>query len=70
VALRDETLHLLENSPRKFPEQQDSKWNNGLCFLCDMTCHLNELDLQLQGKVKFIFEKITALKSLKKNFDH
>jgi hypothetical protein len=55
----------LENYPRKFPELHDEKWNNDLYFLCDITCHLNELNLQLQGKAQLIFEMIIVFKSLK-----
>jgi hypothetical protein len=33
-----------------------------------ITCHLNEHNLQLQGKAQLIFEKITALKSFKMKF--
>jgi hypothetical protein len=65
VALRDEIVQLLENYPRKFPELHDDKWNNDLYFLCDITCHLNEINMQLQGKSKLIFEMITALQSFK-----
>jgi hypothetical protein len=65
VVLRDEIVQLLENYPRQFPELHDEKWNNGLYFLCDITCHLNELHLQLQGKAQLIFEMITALKPFK-----
>jgi hypothetical protein len=65
VALRDEIVQFLESYPRKFPELHDEKWNNDLCFLFDITCHLNELNLQLQGKAQLIFEMITALKFFK-----
>jgi hypothetical protein len=52
VALGDEIIQFLENYPRKFPELHDDKWNNDLYFLCDITCHLNEINLQLQGKAQ------------------
>lgn len=48
VALRDETVQFLENRPRKFSGLLDEKWNNDLYLLCDIICHLNELNLQLQ----------------------
>jgi len=53
VTLRGERGRLLENYPIKFPELHDEKWNNDLCFLHDITCHINEVNLQLQIKAKF-----------------
>jgi hypothetical protein len=55
VALRDEIVQFLEICRRNFPELHDEKWNNDLYFLCDVTCHLNELNMQLQGKAQLIF---------------
>jgi hypothetical protein len=51
----------------KFPELHDEKWGNDVYFLYDMTCHINKLNLQLQGKVQLMFEKIAVLKFFKIN---
>jgi len=52
VTLRGERGRLLENYPIKFPELHDEKWKNDLRFLHDLTCHVNEVNLQLQIKAK------------------
>jgi hypothetical protein len=59
------TSSVLGKLSKNFPELHDKMWNNDLYFLCDIKCHLNELNLQLQGKAQLMFEMITALKSFK-----
>uniref|UniRef100_A0A4X2KNG3 SPIN-DOC-like zinc-finger domain-containing protein n=1 Tax=Vombatus ursinus TaxID=29139 RepID=A0A4X2KNG3_VOMUR len=65
VALREEIIQFLENDSKNFPELHNEVWNNDLYFLCDITGHLNELNLQLQGKNQLIFQIIAAVKAFK-----
>ncbi|XP_076820963.1 general transcription factor II-I repeat domain-containing protein 2-like [Clavelina lepadiformis] len=50
IALKDEIKKFLETEPKKFSELDDLSWNEDLFFLCDITSHLNDLNMKLQGK--------------------
>jgi hypothetical protein len=65
VAIKEEILQFLQTDQRKFPQLDDEDWNNDLYFLTDITSHLNELNLQLQGKSQLIFQFIAAVKAFK-----
>ncbi|MEE6463219.1 hypothetical protein FKM82_005821 [Ascaphus truei] len=65
VALKEEAAKFLEQEPRKFPELEDESWNRDLFFFCDITTHLNNLNIQLQGKHKLIFQLYAAVKDFK-----
>lgn len=61
IALKDETAKFLETEPWKFPELEDSSWNEDLFFLCDITSHLQDLNIKLQGKGEIIFDLLSAI---------
>lgn len=65
ISLKEEIIQFLENDPKQFAELTDEDWNNDLSFLCDITGHLNELNVQLQGKTQLVFELFSAVKSFK-----
>lgn len=65
VALRSEIQTFLQANGRDTSVMSDSNWLAELCFLTDITQHLNDLNQKLQGKDKLVselFEKITAFK--------
>lgn len=43
------------------PRLQDKQWIERVAFLADVTQHLNDLNLQLQGKEKFIMDMYSAI---------
>ncbi|XP_075443375.1 general transcription factor II-I repeat domain-containing protein 2-like [Ascaphus truei] len=63
VALKEEVVQFLEQEPRKFPELEDESWNHDLFFFCDITTHLNNLNIEHQGKNKLIFQLYAAVKA-------
>uniref|UniRef100_A0A674JUH9 SPIN-DOC-like zinc-finger domain-containing protein n=1 Tax=Terrapene triunguis TaxID=2587831 RepID=A0A674JUH9_9SAUR len=65
VALKEEIAKFLENGPIKFPELENESWNQDLFFFCDITAHLNDLNIQLQGKNQLIFQMCAAVKAFK-----
>ncbi|CAM5151831.1 unnamed protein product [Natator depressus] len=65
VALKEEVAKFLENGPIKFPELKNESWNQDLFFFCDITAHLNDLNIQLQGKNHLIFQMCAAVKAFK-----
>uniref|UniRef100_A0A674I7K9 SPIN-DOC-like zinc-finger domain-containing protein n=1 Tax=Terrapene triunguis TaxID=2587831 RepID=A0A674I7K9_9SAUR len=65
VALKEEVAKFLENGPIKFPELENESWNQDLFFFCDITAHLNDLNIQLQGKNQLIFQMCAAVKAFK-----
>jgi hypothetical protein len=65
VALKEEVAKFLQNEPRKFQELENESWNHDLFFFCDITAHLNDLNIQLQGKDQLIFQMFAAVKSFK-----
>uniref|UniRef100_A0A8C3SKW3 SPIN-DOC-like zinc-finger domain-containing protein n=1 Tax=Chelydra serpentina TaxID=8475 RepID=A0A8C3SKW3_CHESE len=65
VALKEEVAIFLENGPVQFPELENESWNQDLFFFCDITAHLNDLYIQLQGKNQLIFQMCAAVKAFK-----
>ena len=61
IAFKDEIAVFLETESQKFPELHDSSWNEDLFFLGDITSHLNDLNIKLQGKEKLIFDLLAAV---------
>ena len=44
----------MEEKNQNYPELSDLKWIMDLAFLVNMLCHLNRLNLNLQGKLKIL----------------
>ena len=44
----------MEEKNQNYPELSDVKWIKDLAFLVDILCHLNRLNLNLQGKLKIM----------------
>ncbi|XP_076810297.1 general transcription factor II-I repeat domain-containing protein 2-like [Clavelina lepadiformis] len=65
IALKDEIKKFLETEPKKFSELDDLSWNEDLFFLCDITSHLNDLNMKLQGKGQLIFDLFAAVNGFK-----
>uniref|UniRef100_K7FWM9 SPIN-DOC-like zinc-finger domain-containing protein n=1 Tax=Pelodiscus sinensis TaxID=13735 RepID=K7FWM9_PELSI len=65
VALKEEVAEFLQNEPIKFPELENESWNQDLFFFCDITAHLNDLNIQIQGKNQLIFQMCAAVKAFK-----
>uniref|UniRef100_A0A8C0GSN7 SPIN-DOC-like zinc-finger domain-containing protein n=1 Tax=Chelonoidis abingdonii TaxID=106734 RepID=A0A8C0GSN7_CHEAB len=65
IALKEEVAKFLEYWPIKFPEFENESWNQDLFFFCDITAHLNDLNIQLQGKNQLIFQMRAAVKAFK-----
>ena len=71
--LRQEIITFLEMNGRSTDEQKDESWLQDLAFDVDITAHLNNLNLKLQGKnnliialyddVKYFFLKLKLWKS-------
>ena len=47
----------------------DDNWLKGLAFLTDITQHLSELNLKLQGKGQFVNKLFSIFVLLKKNWN-
>jgi hypothetical protein len=65
VALKDQIAKFLQNEPRKFQQLENESWNHDLFFLCDITAHLNDLNIQLQVKDQLTFQMFAAVKAFK-----
>ena len=53
----------MESKTKFVPELDDENWLTDLAFLVDLTAHLNELNMRLQGENQLIntmFQTITA----------
>ena len=61
IALNDEITKILETEPQDFSELNDSSWNEDLFFFCDITSHLNNLNIKLQEKGKLVFDLLNAV---------
>ena len=48
--LREEIKTFLAQSEEEVPQLHDNQWLQDLCFLADITRHLNVLNLKLQGR--------------------
>ncbi|XP_069767039.1 general transcription factor II-I repeat domain-containing protein 2-like isoform X2 [Narcine bancroftii] len=55
-ALHEEVATFLENNHEDASHFRDPDWLSGLAFLVDVTSHLNNLNLQLQGKNQLVHE--------------
>ena len=63
--LREEIAMFMEMKEKAVAELQDAKWISDLAFLTDLTNHLNELNVSLQGKRQIItqmYDEILAFK--------
>nr|XP_039256406.1 general transcription factor II-I repeat domain-containing protein 2-like [Styela clava] len=65
ISLKTEITTFLKTEYKVFSELNDSSWNEDLFFLGDITSHLNDLNIQLQGKRKLIFDFLAAVISFK-----
>lgn len=67
ISLKNHLIDFLksQNDLKKFPEIMEIGWNQDLYFLSDILNHLNNLNLQLQGKNKFVFELMSQIKAFK-----
>ena len=65
VALKEEVLQFYKTVPKKFEELESESWNHDFLYLCDITDHLNDLNLQLQRKDLLIFQLVGAVKAFK-----
>lgn len=52
--LRDEIALFMEMKEKAVPELSDGKWLTDLAFLVDITSHLNDLNIKLQGKDQLV----------------
>ena len=50
-----------------FPQFKDKEWMCDFAFLVDITQHLNDLNMELQGKSQFIHNCLIKLMLLKAN---
>uniref|UniRef100_A0ABM5FVD0 General transcription factor II-I repeat domain-containing protein 2A-like n=1 Tax=Pogona vitticeps TaxID=103695 RepID=A0ABM5FVD0_9SAUR len=63
--LRNEIKSFMEYKTKCVPELDNENWLTDLAFLVDLTTHLNELNMHLQGENQLIstmFQTITAFK--------
>jgi hypothetical protein len=57
---------LLENEPVKLQELKCKfSHQEGLFFLCEVTAHLNDLGIQLQGRSKLVLQLFAAVKAFR-----
>ncbi|XP_041442018.1 general transcription factor II-I repeat domain-containing protein 2-like [Xenopus laevis] len=64
--LRHEVKSFMVSKAKCVPELDDENWLTGLAFLVDLTSHLNDLNMRLQGKNQLIntmFQGITAFQT-------
>ena len=59
--LRGEVAAFLSMKGANFPEFSDPNWLLGLAFLADLTSHLNDLNVRLQGKDLLIPDMISSI---------
>jgi hypothetical protein len=64
VTLKEDVAKFLQNEPRKFKELENEFWNH-IVFCCDITAHLNDLNVQFQGKDQLIFQMFASVKAFK-----
>ena len=63
--MKPEISRFLETEPKEFSQLNDSSWNEDLFFLGDITSHLNDLNIKLQGKGKLILDLHAAVNAFK-----
>ena len=59
--LLDAVKLFTEEKNQNYPELSDLKWIMDLTFLVDMLCHLNRLNLNLQGKLKILPDLVQSM---------
>lgn len=63
LSLNEEISAFLEMKGQDNTHFKDPEWIAKLAFLVDMTTHMNNLNVQLQGKHKFVFEMFGQIKA-------
>ena len=69
VECLDEIKIFLSNQGKHYPELNDQKWLLDLLFLTDITIHLNELNLRLQGAGQTVLNLFETWKSFVAKLD-
>ncbi|CAL9696484.1 unnamed protein product [Knipowitschia caucasica] len=59
--LLDAVKMLMEEKNKDYPELSDLEWIMDLGFLVDMLCHLDRLNLTLQGKLKMLPDLVQSV---------
>ncbi|KAI3353182.1 hypothetical protein L3Q82_019736, partial [Scortum barcoo] len=59
--LLDPVKLFMEEKDEDYPELSDLKWIVDLAFLVDMLCHLDRLNLTLQGKLKILPDLVQSV---------
>ncbi|CAI5653020.1 unnamed protein product, partial [Oreochromis niloticus] len=59
--LLDAVKLFMEEKDKNYPELSDLKWIMDLAFLVDMLCHLDRLNLTLQGKLKMLPDLVQSV---------
>ncbi|KAK1890479.1 General transcription factor II-I repeat domain containing protein 2A [Dissostichus eleginoides] len=59
--LLDAVKLFMEEKDKDYPELSDPKWIMDLAFLVDMLCHLDRLNLDLQGKLKMLPDLVQSV---------
>lgn len=53
----------MQNKENVIPELEDETWLSDLAFMCDVTAHLNALNIKLQGQKQLITEMRDTVKA-------
>jgi len=61
--LRTEIVTFMETKGKSVSELADDNWNCDLAFLVDVTAHLNDLNLRLQGTNQFVSTMFQIIKA-------
>ena len=69
VECLDETKIFFSNQRKRYPELNDKKWLVDLLFLTDITTHLDELNLRLQGAGQTVLDLFETWKSFVAKID-
>ena len=69
VKCLDKIKIFLSNQGKRYPELNDEKWLVDLLFLTDITTHLNELNLRLQGAGHTVLDLFETWKSFVAKLD-
>jgi hypothetical protein len=56
VTLKEDAAKFLQNGLREFQELENESWNHDLFLFCDITAHLNYLNIQLQVRDQLILK--------------
>ncbi len=63
LSLLPEICTFLDSKGKREPELEDPCWITQLAFLTDITCHLNTLNLKLQGRDKLPNNMLNAIRA-------